>query len=64
MTDTNQIIKEVYENPVSGYGSIEDSYRQVIKKDASVTYDDVKQYSNNLQHRETQFTYTKCNSFV
>ena len=42
MTDKNQIIKEVYENPVSGYGSIKDSFQQAIKKDASITYDDVK----------------------
>ena len=32
MTDKNQIIKEVYENPVSGYGSIKDSFQQAIKK--------------------------------
>ena len=56
MTDKNQIIKEVYENPVSGYGSIKDSFQQAIKKDASITYDDVKQYVNKLQHRQTQYT--------
>ena len=54
MTDKNQIIKEVYENPVSGHGSIKDTFQQAIKKDASIKYDDVKQYLNKLQHRQTQ----------
>jgi hypothetical protein len=31
MTAKEQIIKEVYENPVSGYGSIKDSFQQAIK---------------------------------
>ena len=30
MTAKEQIIKEVYENPVSGYGSIKDSFQQAI----------------------------------
>ena len=64
MTDINQIIKEVYENPVSGYGSIKDTFQQAIKKDASIKYHDVKQYLNKLQHRQTQFTYKKFNSFI
>ena len=59
MTDINQIIKEVYENPVSGYGSIRDTFQQAIKKDSSITYDDVKQYLNKLQHKQTQVTYKK-----
>ena len=64
MTAKEQIIKEVYENPVSGYGSIKDSFQQAIKKDASITYDDVNKYLNKLQHRQTQFTYKKFNSFI
>ena len=42
MTDKNKILKEVYENPVSGYGSIEDTFQRAIQKNASITYDDVQ----------------------
>jgi hypothetical protein len=64
MADKNQIIKEIYENPILGYGSITDTFHQAIKQNKSITYDDVKQYLNNLQHRQTQFTYKKFNSFI
>ena len=63
MTDNNQTIKKIYENPVSGYGSLKDTFQQATKKDSSITYDDVKQYFK-LQHRQTQFTYKKLNSFI
>jgi hypothetical protein len=32
MADKNQIIKEIYENPILGYGSITDTFHQAIKK--------------------------------
>ena len=56
LTAKEQIIKEVYENPVSGPGSIKDSFQQALDKYSSITYDDVKQYLNKLQHRQIQFT--------
>ena len=32
LSDKDKLIKEVYENHISGYGSIRDTYQQVKKK--------------------------------
>ena len=50
-------IKKVYENPVSGYGSINDTYKQAFKLNPSVKVSDVKEYLGEQQHRHTQFQY-------
>ncbi len=57
-------IKNVYENPTSGYGSVNDTYKQANKINPSVRLADVKEYFGKLQHRQTQFQYKKHNSFV
>ena len=49
------IIKRVY--AVTGYGSVRDTYVQANKINPGVRYVDVKEYSDKLQHRQTQVTY-------
>ena len=64
LTDKEKIIKEVYENKESGYGSVKDTYRQAVKKDPGIRLADVKNYLDKLEHRQTQFKYKGFNSFV
>ena len=64
LTDKEKIIKEIYENVASGYGSIKDTYQQAKKKDPSIKYIDVKNYLDKLKHRQVQFKYKGSNSFI
>ena len=58
------MIKKVYENTVTGYGSVRDTYVQANKINPGIRYIDVKESLDNQQHRQTQFQYKKINSFV
>ena len=64
LTDKEKIIKDIYENKESGYGSIRDTFKQAVEKDPSIKYDDVKRYLDKLQHRQTQFKCKGFNSFI
>ena len=65
MTESkDDIIKRIYNNPVSGYGSLRDTYQQAYKIDPTIRQIDVKNYLDSLQHRQTQFKYKGENSFV
>ena len=65
MTESKEdTIKKVYENKVTGYGSVRDTYVQANKINPGIRYIDVKEYLDKQQHRQTQFQYKKCNSFV
>ena len=64
LSDKDKIIKSIYENIDTGYGSIKDTYQQVKKKDNSITIKDVRIYLNKLKHREVQFKYKGFNSFM
>ena len=44
MTDTTDIIKKVYHNPVSGYSSVQSTYKEAKSIDKSITLQDVKDY--------------------
>ena len=57
-------IKRIYQNPASGYGPVRDTYAQANKINPGIRYIDVKEYSDKLQHRQTQFIYKGYNSFV
>ena len=57
-------IKRVYQNAASGYGSVRDTYVQANKINQGILYVDVKEYLDELQHRQTQFKYSGYNSFV
>ena len=57
-------IKKIYEHPITGYGSINDTLKQASKINPIIKVDDVRGYLNKLKHRQTQFQYKKHNSFV
>ena len=57
-------IKKIYEHPITGYGSINDTLKQASKINPSIKVADVRDYLNKLKHRQTQFQYKKHNSFV
>ena len=50
---TEKIIKDIYYNPIAGFGSIQDTFKQAKKIDSSITYDDVKNFMNKLSHKQT-----------
>ena len=52
-------IKKIYEHPITGYGSINDTLKQASKINPSITVADVRDYLNKLKHRQTQFQYKK-----
>ena len=41
LTEKEKIIRDVYYNRVSGFGSILDTTRQAKEKDVNITYNDV-----------------------
>jgi len=59
-----ELIRSVYENKETGYGSLRDTYRQAHEKDPGVRYIDVKAFLDKYQHRQTQFRYRGANSWV
>ena len=64
MTDKITTIKKVYHDPVSGYASIQKTYKEIKAFDSSITLDDVKQYITKLAQKQTQFRYKGYNSFT
>ena len=65
MTESKEdTIKKVYENKVTGYGSVRDTYLQANKINPGIRYIDVKKYLDKQQHRQTQSPYKKFNTFV
>ena len=50
LTDKEKIIKSIYENKETGYGSLKETYKQANEKDSSIKYDDVKKYVDELPH--------------
>ena len=50
-------IKKIYEHPITGYGSINDTLKQASKINPSIKVADVRDYLNKLKHRQTQFQY-------
>jgi hypothetical protein len=65
MTETKEdILKQIYFNVDSGYGSIADTTRQAKHLNASITQQDVKRFLDKLKHRQVQHVYKSFNSFV
>ena len=64
LTDKEKVIKGVYTNAASGYGSIRDTYVQANNINPGVRYIDVKEHLGKQQHRQTQSKYIGNNSFV
>ena len=59
-----ELIRSVYENKETGYGSLRDTYLQANAKDPGIRYIDVKTFLDRYQHRQTQFRYRGSNSWV
>ena len=64
LSDKDKVIKSIYENVNTGYGSIKDTYNQAKAKDVSITVNDVRRYLNKLKHIQVQFKYKGFNSFI
>jgi len=64
MDNKLSIIKKVYHDPVSGFGSILNTYRDAKSFDKSITQQDVKDYVNKLPQKQMLFQYKGYNSFV
>ena len=62
--DEETIVKQIYENPATGYGSINDYFKQAYNITPSIKLSDAREHFNQLQHRQTQFQHQKHNSFV
>ena len=58
------MIKDVYNNVITGYGSVRDTYLQSNKINPGIRYIDVKEYLEKQKHKQTQFRYRGSNSFV
>ena len=64
MTEKTDIIKKVYHNPISGYSSIQSTYKEAKSIDKSITLQDVKDYLSKLPQKQLQFKYKGYNSFI
>ena len=62
--DKTEIIKSVYEDRETGYGSVRATYFQAHAKDPGIRFIDVKKYLDQRAHRQTQFRYRGYNSWV
>ena len=56
-----EVIKEVYETNV---GTAYEVYKEAVTKDNSVRLQDVKDYLDSRQDKQTHFKYKKYNRFV
>ena len=59
-----EVIRGVYEDRETGYGSLRDTYLQAHAKDPGIRYVDVKVFLDRRAHRQTQFRYRGYNSWV
>ena len=59
-----EIIRQVYEDPETGFGSVRDTYRQANARDPGIRYIDVKAYLDRLAHRQAVFRPRGYNTWV
>ena len=64
MTDKNEIIKKVYHDNISGYSSVNNTYKEAKSLEPSITLQDVKNYFAKLPQKQLQFQYKGYNSFT
>jgi hypothetical protein len=55
--DKDKVIRGVYYDADTGFGSINDTYQQAKNILNTITYNDVKQYMDKLNNRQVVFTY-------
>ena len=63
MADKNSTIKKVYHDRITGYGSVQNTYKEAKSIDNTITLADVKDYLKSLPQRQLQFQYKGYNSF-
>ena len=57
----DEIIKEVYE---TNFGTAYETYKEAVKHNTNIRLQDVKDYHNSSEDKQTSFKYKKYNSFV
>jgi hypothetical protein len=60
----NETIDKVYRNRVSGYGSVQDTYKQAKSVDNTITLQNVRDYYSKLPQKQLQFRYKGYNSYT
>ena len=61
--DKSRIIRQVYYDADTGFGSINDTYQQAKKVLNTITYNDVKEFLERQKSRQTK-PYRGVNSYV
>ena len=64
MTSKEDIIKSIYEHPITGWGSVCDTYKQANETQPGVTYKHVIDYLDKQATRQVWFTYKEYNTYV
>ena len=64
MPTVRETIDKVYRNIVSGYGSVQDTFKQSKSVNPDVTLQDVKDYFSKLPSKQLRFRYKGYNSYV
>ena len=59
-----ETITNVYHDPISGYSSVQATYKEAKSRDNTITLQDVKDYLKKLPQKQLQFRYKGYNSFV
>ena len=62
--DKQETLNKIYFHRISGYGSIQDVYKQAKSINDSITLQDVKDFFSKLPQKQTQFRYKGYNSFM
>ena len=63
VSSKGDIISNIYYDLTDGYGSIKNTFEQGIKKDPTITYDDVKKWMKHQPNKQRK-AYRNTNSFV
>jgi len=64
MAGVRETIDKVYRDRLSGYGSLQDTFKQAKSVNSSVTLQDVKDYFSTLPQKQLKFQYKGYNSFT
>ena len=62
--ERQEVIRSIYEDPETGFGSLRETYKQANAKDPGIRYVDVKAFLDRYSHRQTQARYKGSNSWV
>ena len=62
--ERQEIIRAVYNDPETGFGSLRDTYLQANEKDPGIRYIDVQHVLAKYDRRQAQTTFKGSNSWV